>query len=91
MKLKTIVLSLGGSVIVPEEVDVPFVSMFKRVVLGLEHMRFVIICGGGRICRKYQNAAREMGVASKRDLDWIGIRATRLNAELIRAGFGSEA
>jgi uridylate kinase len=53
--------------------------------------RFVVICGGGSVCRRYQEAARRIGVDSENDLDWIGIRATRLNAELVKAAFGHEA
>jgi uridylate kinase len=51
----------------------------------------VIICGGGKICRNYQNAAKEIAEITKEDLDWIGITATRLNAELVRSTFGETA
>ncbi|MBW1786212.1 MAG: UMP kinase [Deltaproteobacteria bacterium] len=91
MGLKTVVISLGGSIIVPEEIDVPFVAAFKELLVNVGDTRFIVICGGGRICRTYQDAARQVGADSGNDLDWIGIRATRLNAELVRAGFGDEA
>ena len=51
----------------------------------------MIICGGGKICRNYQEAAKATSVIPKEDLDWIGIRATRLNAELVRSSFGDDA
>jgi uridylate kinase len=91
MVLDTVVLSLGGSILVPEDIDVAFLAGFRDLVLNMDRKRFIVICGGGRVCRKYQDAARGVGIASKSDLDWIGIRATRLNAELVRAVFGKSA
>ena len=91
MEKKTVVISLGGSIIVPDQIDVDFLHEFKRVILGLQDERFVVICGGGKVCRRYQDAAKKTGEISKEDLDWIGIRATRLNAELVRTCFGDDA
>ncbi|MCD6305123.1 MAG: UMP kinase [Deltaproteobacteria bacterium] len=89
--MDTAVISLGGSIIVPGEIDAVFLRRFREMVLKLEQRRFFIICGGGSICRKYQGIAREIAEVSKADLDWIGIRATRLNAELVRSMFGNLA
>ncbi|MBL7213557.1 MAG: UMP kinase [Desulfobacteraceae bacterium] len=91
MQYKALVISLGGSIIVPAGIDSDFLKRFREIILGLEQARFVIICGGGKICRNYQNAAKEMAEISKEDLDWIGIQATRLNAELVRSIFGETA
>ena len=91
MEYKALVISLGGSIIVPAGIDSDFLKRFREIILGLEQARFVIICGGGKICRNYQNAAKEMAGISKEDLDWIGIQATRLNAELVRSIFGETA
>lgn len=91
MDSETVVVSLGGSILVPEEIDMVFLAGFRDLVLNMDRKRFIVICGGGRVCRKYQDAARGVGIASKSDLDWIGIRATRLNAELVRAVFGESA
>jgi len=91
MEYKALVISLGGSIIVPAGIDTDFLKRFRKIILGLEQARFVIICGGGKICRNYQNAASEMTEISKEDLDWIGIQATRLNAELVRSIFGETA
>jgi len=88
---KTVVISLGGSIIVPEGIDIPFLKRFKKGILDLTDHRFILVCGGGKICRNYQNAAREAAEISGADLDWIGIMATRLNAELVRATFGKHA
>lgn len=89
--MDTLVISLGGSIIVPGEIDKVFLKKFREIILRLEQTRFMIICGGGKICRNYQNAAKEIAEVSKEDLDWIGISATWLNAELVRSIFGEEA
>jgi uridylate kinase len=91
MGKKTVVISLGGSIIVPDQIDLNFLLEFKRVILSLQDERFVVICGGGKVCRRYQDAAKATGEIPKEDLDWIGIRATRLNAELVRTCFGDDA
>lgn len=90
---KLIILSVGGSLIVPENIDTNFLKSFKELII--EHInlgfRFVIICGGGRTARTYQGAAREITELTREDLDWIGIHTTRLNAHLIRTIFHKEA
>jgi uridylate kinase len=91
MGSKTVVISLGGSIIVPETVDVAFLKRFKGIIESLADERFIIICGGGKVCRNYQQAARETAAVTNSDLDWIGIAATRLNAELVRSIFGTKA
>jgi len=91
MEMKTLVLSLGGSIIVPGAIDTVFIKRFRDLVLRLEQMRFLVICGGGKICRDYQSVAEEISQVTKTDLDWIGIQATRLNAELIRSVLGTMA
>ncbi|MCF7833686.1 MAG: UMP kinase [Candidatus Pacebacteria bacterium] len=90
---ETIIISLGGSLIVPEEVDVGFLNDFKKIILEQvsEGKNFVISTGGGKICRKYQDSAKALGEVSNNDLDWIGIASLRLNAELLRVVFGEFA
>lgn len=87
------VVSLGGSVIVPDDINVEFLKNFATMVrkhLATGH-KFIIIAGGGKTCRKYQDAARAMGELSKNDLDWLGIHTTRLNGHLLRSIFRAEA
>jgi uridylate kinase len=91
---KPIVLSLGGSLIVPKAgIDVGFLAAFRdfirRQVEG--GRRFIIICGGGKTCRDYQAALRETGVEERDLVDWIGIHVTRLNAQLVRTILGDIA
>jgi len=85
--MKTTVISLGGSLIVPGEVDVKFLAEFRKVILGRKNERLIIVCGGGKTCRHYQNAARLLGAKSSPGLDLIGVASTGLNAELVRVIF----
>ncbi len=91
--VKTIVISLGGSIVVPGEIDTGFLRSFRDMISGLvdSGYRFVLIIGGGRTCRNYVNATRSLTEASDTDLDWIGIKATQLNAEMLRVVFGDIA
>lgn len=88
-----IIISLGGAVIVPEEIDIKFLKEFKSLILSYvaKGKKFVIITGGGRTCRKYQNAAKEIVQASTEDLDWIGLTVNNVNAQLVRVIFGKDA
>ncbi|MCX6794044.1 MAG: UMP kinase, partial [Candidatus Gottesmanbacteria bacterium] len=51
--------------------------------------RFFIVVGGGATTRQYQAAASKVRGerVSNADLDWLGIHATRLNAQLVRTIF----
>jgi len=77
-----IVISLGGSMIVPGGVDTNFIIKFKNLVLDWvkKGKRFYIITGGGKTCRNYNDSLRNITNPSNEDLDWLGIAATRLNA-----------
>lgn len=91
---KTIVMSLGGSLIAPKGVDTKFLKKFRKLILAYTKKgnRVVIICGGGDTCRIYNQAAKSVNSKVKdRDLDWMGIAATRLNGELVSAIFGDYA
>lgn len=87
------VLSLGGSLIVPNGgIDTAFLSQFYEFIkrqVSEKKRRFFITVGGGSITRHYQKAAREVRKhdLSDTDADWLGVHATRLNAQLMRAIF----
>ncbi len=76
---KTIIISLGGSLIVPNEIDWKFVKNFKKVIEKYirKKYKFIIITGGGKTARKYIEAAAKMEHITDEDKDWIGIHATR--------------
>ncbi len=91
---KTIVMSLGGSLIAPQDLDVKFLKDFRKIILDYTKKgnKVVIICGGGNTSRYYQKAAKLANPkVSSTDLDWVGIGATKLNAELVSAIFGDYA
>ena len=86
------VISLGGSLIVPDKVDVDFLSNFHRTIDSYlsedESRRVILVCGGGASARRYQEAYREVAAKAQIDSeDWIGIAATRLNSELLKQMF----
>lgn len=86
---KTVIISLGGSLIVPNEIDWKFVKNLKKVIEKYirKKYRFIIITGGGKTARKYIEAAAKMENITDEDKDWIGIHATRMNAHFIRTVF----
>jgi uridylate kinase len=86
---KTIVIALGGSIVYPETIDVPFLKKFRKFILNRlsEGSRFIIVVGGGRIARVYQEAAHKVSKIKDEDKDWLGIHSTRVNAHLMRTIF----
>ncbi|MEK7459571.1 MAG: UMP kinase [Patescibacteria group bacterium] len=94
MNEEIIIVSLGGSLIIPEEIDKEFLKDFKKIILSQikKGKKFVIITGGGKICRKYQCVAKEIkGEMSSSELDWLGIYSTRFNAEFMKILFSDLA
>ncbi|MBL7206434.1 MAG: UMP kinase [Candidatus Aenigmarchaeota archaeon] len=88
--MEIIIISLGGSLIIPDDIDIDFLRKFRNLILKQEK-RFVIITGGGKVCRKYQEATKKLIDANTEDLDWIGVASTKLNAELLRVIFENKA
>lgn len=114
---ETIVMSVGGSLIVPDQIDTRFLSSLKDLIetetaggrpaeasqgAGMPAeaqesgsakppanapqgagKRFIIIAGGGKTARRYQDAAAEVAKLENEDLDWLGLHATRLNGHLL--------
>ncbi len=90
---KLYVLSLGGSLIVPDGIDQKFLNNFRRLILSRIRKgdRFIIVTGGGQTSRRYQEALRQASKASSAELDWMGIEATWINAKLVQLMFGKLA
>ncbi len=90
---ETIVMSVGGSLIVPGEIDTEFLSTLKTFIdtETASGRRFIVIAGGGRTARNYQEAAAAVTDLTSDDLDWMGIHATRLNGHLLRTVFRDSA
>ncbi len=87
------VLSVGGSIVAPQEPDKVFLQSFSRYIrewLDEDSSRkLILVVGGGGPARMYQNSYKEVvgDAVSNDEADWIGITATRLNAQLLKAIF----
>lgn len=89
-----VIMSIGGSLIVPKEgINTDFLSKlnaFIRSELAANSNRqFFLEIGGGATARQYRDAGQNVigHELTRDDLDWLGIHATRLNAQLIRTIF----
>ncbi len=91
------VISVGGSIIAPETLDIDFLRAFRTTITDYlkndSDRKLILVCGGGSPARTYQRAFREITaeLSERKERsefdqaqDWIGIAATRLNAELIK-------
>jgi uridylate kinase len=93
LKGDVVVLSLGGSLVVPNGgIDTDFLIQFNTFIrdqISSKKRRFFITVGGGGTTRHYQKAAHAVRTEhiDDVDLDWLGLHATRLNAQLVRTIF----
>src|SRR6056297_2916240 len=86
-KKKVIVLSLGGSLIFPDNVGVNYLKKLKEVLLkNKKKYKFIIVCGGGSLARKYIKAIQSQGLGKKFQ-SLAGIAATRTNARFMNYFF----
>nr|QQK86650.1 uridylate kinase [Treponema denticola] len=90
------VLSVGGSIVAPHKPDFDFLDKFSKTIrnwlLQDSSRKIIMVIGGGAPARDYQNAYRKVcdlrkAPAKNDEADWIGIMATRLNAQLVKAVF----
>lgn len=90
---KIIVLSLGGSLICPNDFDFYFLKKLNHVIekYAKKNHRFAIICGGGKLARNFQEIASQSSKLGNEELDWLGIHATKINAYLVRSIMGNMA
>ncbi len=93
---KPIVISVGGSLIVPNGgPDVVFLKGLKQLIFRevKKGRRFILVSGGGKTARHYIAAADKVrgNHISDDDLDWLCIHATRLNGHLLRTIFRESA
>ncbi|MEK6897955.1 MAG: UMP kinase [Nanoarchaeota archaeon] len=83
MQKKVVVLSLGGSLIIPDDIGLNYLTGFKKVVRkNSKNYKFIIVCGGGSIARKYIYALRKSGINEELQ-SFAGISATRTNARFM--------
>jgi len=88
MQMDKIVVSLGGSVIVPDDNDGAFLKRFSEMISSLcDRYQIYLVCGGGKIARYYIKVGRSLGL-TEYDLDEMGILSTRINAALVAYSLG---
>jgi len=90
---KDFVIALGGSIVYADDIDIDFLEKFYQFINREveQGKRFVVTVGGGKPARSVQKAAGQFGSVSAEQKDWLGIYASRLNANLIRTIFGKKA
>ena len=88
-KKERIIISLGGSLLVPDSIDAEFVKAFKNFIVRYikKGYSFILVIGGGKTARHYIDAATKVTPITDEDKDWLGIHATRMNAHLVRTIF----
>jgi len=88
MRMDTVVVSVGGSILIQDKDDITYLRKLAKVLIGqsTKHRLFVVT-GGGRMAREYIRIGRELG-APESYLDEIGIEVTRLNARLLITAIG---
>ncbi len=77
--MEPLIISLGGSLVNRSKINVSFL---KRLRIAFKDKNFIIVVGGGKLAREYQDALKNFNVNNK-ELDEVGIFATRLNALLV--------
>ncbi len=91
MKMEKWVISLGGSRIIPEDVDDIFLKEFKKLILtSKKSYKFIVVTGGGITARKYIEALQEMNKGIKKQSE-MGIAITRFHANFLMRIFGKPA
>lgn len=90
---KTIIISLGGSLIIPNKIDTEYLTKFKKTILkNSKKYKFVIVCGGGKTARNYIQGLENQNIKNTKLLQsHLGISATRLNARFMTNFFDSDA
>lgn len=81
--MKTYVISVGGSLIVPDKVDYDFLVKLKNTINKLKkRYKIVIVTGGGKTARNYIEPLRKAGFSNEIQC-LLGIKTTKLNAMLV--------
>ena len=82
-----LVISLGGSIIVPSEINYNYLKKFVLLIKKLsKNNKIVVVTGGGSTARKYINSLRKDNL-NEDIYSLIGIASTKLNARLVNGFF----
>ncbi|HMK15456.1 MAG TPA: UMP kinase [Methanomicrobiales archaeon] len=88
--MKRIVISLGGSVLVPS-LEKNHIREYATILRRLgEEIRVFVVVGGGGEARRYIGVARKLGI-DEATADELGIQVTRMNALLLAGALGEAA
>lgn len=81
--MDSIVIVMGGSVLLSEEIELSFFNQFKEVIdqINKKYKTYIVV-GGGKTARFYIKLGRKLGF-SEEDLDYIGILITQVNAKFL--------
>jgi len=91
MLLEKVVVSVGGSILIPGDDDSEYIGKLAAMFVRLsKKLRIVVVCGGGKIARYYTNVGKELG-ATVQQRDMLGIDVTRTNARLLAVALGDAA
>jgi len=95
MKKRVIIISLGGSLIIPNKINIEFLEKFKKTLLKNQRKyKFIVVCGGGKTARNYIKGLEQEKIKSKKKellQSYLGIASTRLNARFMTYFFGEDA
>jgi len=81
--MESIVISIGGSVILSEDANISFFNELKTLLKKLsKDFRLYLVVGGGKTARTYINFGRKLDF-EENILDAIGIDVTKVNAKLL--------
>ena len=88
LQTQKVVVSIGGSILVPGNNDSEFISELAEMLRGIkDEVQIAIVCGGGKIARIYTEIAGQLGGDTYKQ-DILGIEATRMNAQLLALALG---
>ena len=86
-----IVLKIGGSIIMPKQIDVNFIKkLAAKLSQWAKRHEIAVVVGGGALSREFDKIGRKF-TKDEDYLDLLGIYASRLNAALLVAALGNSA
>ncbi len=81
--METIVISIGGSVLLSSEANHSFFTKLVNLLMKLsKRYKLYLVVGGGKTARDYISIGRSLQLTEE-SLDTIGIAITRVNASLL--------
>ena len=84
-----IIIAVGGSLLVPDSIDVSFIRQLKEITKSLisKGYQVILVPGGGKTARNYQIALQELDQNNSDALDWVGVKSIHLNADFLYRAF----